>query len=136
MTQILMLALATVIIVLLVVAIRRGRAASQKKQQTREAILRNPVETEAELIKVVAHAPSPLGVVNLIFDYRYLLPSGDIIEVNNVLTAVKTPEMQRFQPGTNVTVIYNRLQPHNSMLKMENAAEVLLREKLAQRKAR
>ncbi|ELY2896200.1 hypothetical protein SMC80_003673 [Cronobacter sakazakii] len=97
---------------------------SNRIDREEKEILKDPVYQDAEVIWVVPGTPSPKGIVNLTLTYKYIAQNGEVIIKENVLTAVKTMDMQKFNVGSVIPIIYQRDNPHKSMLKKVNIIDV------------
>lgn len=97
---------------------------SNRIDREEKEILKDPVYQDAEVIGVVPGTPSPKGIVNLTLTYKYIAQNGEVIIKENVLTAVKTMDMQKFNVGSVIPIIYQRDNPHKSMLKKVNIIDV------------
>ncbi|EOW6772965.1 hypothetical protein ACOZ06_004155 [Cronobacter muytjensii] len=97
---------------------------SNRIDREEKEILKDPVYQDAEVIGGVPGTPSPKGIVNLRLTYKYTAHTGEIIIKENVLTAVKTMDMQKFNVGSIIPIIYQRDNPHKSMLKKVNIIDV------------
>ncbi|ELY3985296.1 hypothetical protein VG539_004111 [Cronobacter muytjensii] len=97
---------------------------SNRIDREEKEILKDPVYQDAEVIGGVPGTPSPKGIVNLRLTYKYTAHTGEVIIKENVLTAVKTMDMQKFNVGSIIPIIYQRDNPHKSMLKKVNIIDV------------
>ncbi|EOI5722259.1 hypothetical protein ACMS1V_004306 [Cronobacter dublinensis] len=97
---------------------------SNRIDREEKEILKNAVYQDAEVIGVVPGTPSPKGIVNLRLTYKYTALTGEVIIKENVLTAVKTMDMQKFNVRSIIPIIYQRDNPHKSMLKKVNIIDV------------
>ncbi|EOI3413287.1 hypothetical protein ACN6UZ_004403 [Cronobacter dublinensis] len=97
---------------------------SNRIDREEKEILKDPVYHDAEVIGVIPGAPSPKGIVNLRLTYKYTVQNGAVIIKENVLTAVKTMNMQKFNVGSIIPIIYQSDNPQKSMLKKVNIIDV------------
>ncbi|ELY7428581.1 hypothetical protein SOJ76_004268 [Cronobacter turicensis] len=98
----------------------------KKAEKKKKAILNDPLYIDAELLNVIPGTPSQDGIVNITLKYQYPLPNGEMMVQDNVLTAIETMDLFKFQKGVSIPIICLKSDPRQNMLKMRNVLEVRL----------
>ncbi|EOV9628277.1 hypothetical protein ACN5OL_004263 [Cronobacter sakazakii] len=99
---------------------------NKKTDKQQQAILNDPLYIDAEILQVIPGTPSADGIVNIRLKYQYPLPNGEMMIQDNVLTAIETIDLFKFQKGVRIPVICLKSDPRQNMLKMRNILEVRL----------
>ncbi|EPO1792834.1 hypothetical protein ACT7BH_004277 [Cronobacter turicensis] len=99
---------------------------NKKTDKQQQAILNDPLYIDAELLSVIPGTPSQDGIVNIRLKYQYPLPNGEMMVQDNVLTAIETMGLFKFQKGVSIPIICLKSDPRQNMLKMRNILEVRL----------
>ncbi|EOV9674099.1 hypothetical protein ACN5L5_002662 [Cronobacter turicensis] len=99
---------------------------NKKTDKQQQAILNDPLYIDAELLSVIPGTPSQDGIVNIRLKYQYALPNGEMMVQDNVLTAIETMDLFKFQKGVSIPIICLKSDPRQNMLKMRNILEVRL----------
>ncbi|EOL9002153.1 hypothetical protein ACM910_004103 [Cronobacter sakazakii] len=99
---------------------------NKKTDKQQQAILNDPLYIDAEILQVVPGTPSADGIVNIRLKYQYPLPNGEMMVQDNVLTAIETMDLFKFQKGLPIPVICLKSDPRQNMLKMRNILDVRL----------
>lgn len=86
-------------------------------------ILKDPYYVDATITEIMPGTPSSYGIVNITVDYSFKAVNGQTLTKKNVLTAIKTMDLQKFKVGSTIPVVYLKNNPSKNMLNMKNAAE-------------
>lgn len=86
-------------------------------------ILKDPYYVDATITEIMPGTPSSYGIVNITVDYFFKAINGQTFTKKNVLTAIKTMDLQKFKVGSTIPVVYLKNNPSKNMLNMKNAAE-------------
>lgn len=86
-------------------------------------ILKDPYYVDATITEIMPGTPSSYGIVNITVDYSFKAINGQTFTKKNVLTAIKTMDLQKFKVGSTIPVVYLKNNPSKNMLNMKNAAE-------------
>ena len=90
-------------------------------------IMTNPCYVDATITEIMPGTPSSYGLVNITVDYSFTAINGETYAKKNVLTGIKTMDLQKFNVGFTIPVVYLRNDPSKNMLNMRNAIEDYVR---------
>ncbi len=77
----------------------------------KKSIARDPVYTDALIIKAVPGKPARNCIVNVTFDYEFEDESGSRYIKKNAVTLVKTMDMTQYNAGATVPIVYLHSDP-------------------------
>ena len=84
-------------------------------------ILKNPCYTDATILDITPGTPSDIGIVSIQVAYRFTAPNGASFEKDNEWVSIKTMDLQKYQIGTEVPVVYAKNDPSKNMLNIRDA---------------
>ncbi|QNQ20602.1 hypothetical protein HF650_12940 [Kosakonia sp. SMBL-WEM22] len=90
---------------------------SIKNNQIARQIRNDGVYVNGTITAVVPGAPTTNGLVNITVDYFFVDNSGAIVSKEKVLTVVKTMDLDKYQVGATIPVIYLRVDSAKHILK-------------------
>lgn len=86
-------------------------------------IMTDPCYVEAIITEIMPGTPSSYGIVNITVNYEFTANSGKKYSKKNILTAIKTMDLQKFNVGSTIPVVYLKSDPSKNMLNMRNALD-------------
>lgn len=86
-------------------------------------IRKDPCYVDAIITDIMPGTPSSFGIVNITVNYEFTAIDGCVYKKNNILTAIKTMDLFKFQTGSTIPVVYLRSDPEKNILNMRNALE-------------
>lgn len=86
-------------------------------------IMTDPCYVEAIITEIMPGTPSSYGIVNITVNYEFTANSGEKYSKKNILTAIKTMDLQKFNVGSTIPVVYLKSDPSKNMLNMRNALD-------------
>ena len=86
-------------------------------------IMTDPCYVEAIITEIMPGTPSSYGIVNITVNYEFTANSGGKYSKKNILTAIKTMDLQKFNVGSTIPVVYLKSDPSKNMLNMRNALD-------------
>ncbi|MDV5356936.1 hypothetical protein QM201_18875 [Enterobacter asburiae] len=90
---------------------------SIKNNQIARQIRNDGVYVNGTITAVVPGTPTTNGLVNITVDYFFVDNSGAIVSKEKVLTVVKTMDLDKYQVGATIPVIYLRVDSAKHILK-------------------
>lgn len=90
---------------------------SIKNNQIARQIRNDGVYVNGTITAVVPGTPTTNGLVNITVDYFFVDNSGAIVSKEKVLTVVKTMDLDKYQVGATIPVIYLRVNSAKHILK-------------------
>ena len=96
-------------------------------KKTAKKIMTDPCYVDATITEIMPGTPTSYGLVNITVDYSFTAINGEAYTKKNVLTGIKTMDLQKFNVGFTIPVVYLRNDPSKNMLNMRNAIEDYLR---------
>ncbi|MFW3572271.1 hypothetical protein [Kosakonia cowanii] len=127
MIEILMKALAYISVGVLVLAISITTVQNFIHKKTAKKIMTDPCYVDATITEIMPGTPTSYGIVNITVDYSFTAINGETYTKKNVLTGIKTMDLQKFNVGFPIPVVYLKNDPSKNMLNMRNAIEDYLR---------
>jgi len=97
------------------------------EKKTAKKIMTDPCYVDATITEIMPGTPTSYGIVNITVDYSFTAINGETYMKKNVLTGIKTMDLQKFNVGFTIPVVYLRNDPSKNMLNMRNAIEDYLR---------
>lgn len=96
-------------------------------KKTAKKIMTDPCYVDATITEIMPGTPTSYGLVNITVDYSFTAINGETYTKKNVLTGIKTMDLQKFNVGFTIPVVYLRNDPSKNMLNMRNAIEDYVR---------
>lgn len=96
-------------------------------KKTAKEIFKDPCYVDATITEIMPGTPTSYGIVNITVDYSFTAINGKTYMKKNVLTGIKTMDLQKFNVGFTIPVVYLKNDPSKNMLNMRNAIEDYLR---------
>lgn len=97
------------------------------EKKTAKKIMTDPCYVDATITEIMPGTPTSYGIVNITVDYSFTAINGETYMKKNVLTGIKTMDLQKFNVGFTIPVVYLKNDPSKNMLNMRNAIEDYLR---------
>ncbi|MGR4050466.1 hypothetical protein [Kosakonia cowanii] len=97
------------------------------EKKTAKRIMTDPCYVDATITEIMPGTPTSYGLVNITVDYSFTAINGETYMKKNVLTGIKTMDLQKFNVGFTIPVVYLRNDPSKNMLNMRNAIEDYVR---------
>lgn len=92
-------------------------------KNTGNEIMGDPCYIEAIIKEIIPGTPTSYGIVNIRVTYEFTANNGKTYKKENILTAIKTMDLQKFNVGSTIPVVYLKSDPSKNMLNMRNAME-------------
>lgn len=84
----------------------------------KKRIFNNPCYVDAIVTHIKQHIPSSRGIVSIEVDYRFTAVTGVIYEKKHDLLNIKTINIDLFQPGSVIPVVYLKTDPGKNRINM------------------
>lgn len=108
-------------IVVLAICITTVKSLIDKK--IAKEIMTDPCYIEAIITEIMPGTPTSYGIVNITVTYEFTANNGKTYKKEKILTAIKTMDLQKFNEGSTIPVVYLKSDPSKNMLNMRNAME-------------
>ncbi|AGB84683.1 hypothetical protein D781_4521 [Serratia sp. FGI94] len=110
-----------IIVGVVVIAIGYSLVRNRIRKNVEKEILNNPCYTEATIVDITPGTPSNIGIISIHVGYRFTTETGDTIEKDDELINIKTMDLQKYQVGSGIPIVYARNEPSKNMLNMRDA---------------
>lgn len=117
------------IVVVVIIAIGYSFVSNFMSKNIEKDILKNPCYTEATIVDITPGTPSNFGIVSIHVGYRFTAENGDTFEKDDELINIKTMDLQKYQVGSGIPIVYARNEPSKNMLNMRDAMKDFKRSK-------
>ncbi|MBS0973789.1 DUF3592 domain-containing protein [Serratia rubidaea] len=110
-----------IIVAFVIIAIGYSLVRNLISKNVEKEILNNPCYTEATIVDITPGTPSNIGIVSIHVGYRFTTETGDTFEKDDELINIKTMDLQKYQVGSGIPIVYARNEPSKNMLNMRDA---------------
>ncbi|MHC5178151.1 hypothetical protein [Serratia rhizosphaerae] len=110
-----------IIVVFVIIVIGNSIVRNLISKNVGKEILNNPCYTEATIVDITPGTPSNIGIVSIHVGYRFTTETGDTFENDDELINIKTMDLQKYQVGSGIPIVYARNEPSKNMLNMRDA---------------
>lgn len=110
-----------IIVTIVIVAIGYSFIRSFINRGIEKEIRKNPCYVEATIVDITPGTPSNIGIVSIHVGYRFTAENGETFEKDDELINIKTMDLQNYQPGSAIPVVYAKNEPSKNMLNMRDA---------------